>query len=145
MMFKHVLLPTDGSELAMRAVRAGVELARSLGADVTVMTAMERLSPEQAKELAGADGAERRHRAHEIALARLDSAEKVARAAGVRCHRILARERSICRGILEAAHTAGADLIVMGTHGMSTLERLKGGSQTHRVLVRSGIPVLTMH
>ncbi len=145
-MFQHILLPTDGSDPAMRAVACGVELARRLGARVTVMTALEHFPTgimassyrplDMAPELPGLQAAKHS----------LDQAEGVARAAGVPCERLLMREqRIVYRAILEAAQQRGADLIVMGTHGMGLMERLFVGSQTQRVLAHTTIPVLTLH
>lgn len=143
-MFKHILLPTDGSETAMRAVTRGVELAAQLGSEVTVMTAIEHFPagimgsgyrpPESPQELPG----------QQAANYWLDQAEAVARAAGVPCRRIVVRDQPVFRAILEAAQTSNADLIVMGTHGMGLIERIFVGSQTQRVLAHTTIPVLTL-
>jgi len=145
-MFQHILLPTDGSEPAMRAVARGVELAQRLGARVTVMTALEHFPAgimasgyrphDEPQEVPGL----------QAATYWLEQAEAVARAAGVPCERLLMREQKIVyRAILDAAQQCGADLIVMGTHGMGLMERLFVGSQTQRVLAHTTIPVLTMH
>jgi len=145
-MFQHILLPTDGSEPAMRAVARGVELAQRLGARVTVMTALEHFPAgimasgyrphDEPQEVPGL----------QAASYWLEQAEAVARAAGVPCERLLMREQKIVyRAILDAAQQCGADLIVMGTHGMGLMERLFVGSQTQRVLAHTTIPVLTLH
>ncbi|MCZ8292628.1 MAG: universal stress protein [Hylemonella sp.] len=145
-MFQHILLPTDGSDPAMRAVARGVELAQRLGARVTVMTALEHFPAgimasgyrphDEPQEVPGL----------QAATYWLEQAEAVARAAGVPCERLLMREQKIVyRAILDAAQQCGADLIVMGTHGMGLMERLFVGSQTQRVLAHTTIPVLTLH
>jgi len=144
-MFQHILLPTDGSDAAMRAVARGVELAARLGAQVSVMTAIEHFpagimasgyrpldEPEDVPRL-------------QIAQQRLDLAEAVAHKAGVPCQRIVVRDQPVYLAILEAARSSGADLIVMGTHGMGLMERIFIGSQTQRVLAHTDIPVLTLH
>jgi nucleotide-binding universal stress UspA family protein len=144
-MFKHILLPTDGSDTAMRAVSRGVELAAKLGAQVTVMTALEHFP-------AGIMGSDyRRHDGQEeepglqVALDRLALAEEVARKAGIAHQRLLVRDKPIHVAIVEAAQSSGADLIVMGTRGMGLMERLFIGSQTQRVLAHTTVPVLTLH
>lgn len=145
-MFKHILLPTDGSDAAMRAVTQGVELALVFGAEVTVMTALEHFPVGimgSAYRPEGDD--EEEEPGHRVALKRLELAEQVAKAAGVKCHRILVRDQPVYRGILDAAQTSGADLIVMGTRGLGLVERLFIGSQTQRVLAHTSIPVLTLH
>lgn len=144
-MYKHLLLPTDGSETSLSAVRQGVALAQSLGAEVTVMTVIERFPSGITDSAHVPEETVRQDSAREAALVRLEAAEKLAQQAGVRCHRILSSEHPIHQGILEAAHTAGADLIVMGTHGMGAVERLLVGSQTQRVLAHTKLPVLALH
>ncbi len=144
-MFKHILLPTDGSDAAMRAVVQGVELALIHGADVTVMTALEHFPTGIMGSSYRPDDSGEEEPGHRMALERLDRAEQVARAAGVKCHRILVRERPVYRCILDAAQTSQADLIVMGTRGLGMLERLFVGSQTQRVLAHTTIPVLALH
>lgn len=144
-MFKHILLPTDGSEPAMRAVERGVELAARLGAQVTVMTAIEHFPAgimasgyrphEEPQEESGAQAANYW----------LEQAENVAHKAGVPCQRMVMRSQPVYRAILDAAQSSGADLIVMGTHGLGLMERLFVGSQTQRVLAHTQIPVLTLH
>ncbi|HCY17086.1 MAG: hypothetical protein A2Z93_00545 [Curvibacter sp. GWA2_64_110] len=143
-MFKRILLPTDGSDAAMRAVARGIELAAQLGAEVTVMTAIERFPsgimgsgyrpPEPQQEVHGLQAANYW----------LDQAEAVARGAGVPCQRIVERDKPVFRAILDAAQMCNADLIVMGTHGMGLIERIFVGSQTQRVLAHTAIPVLTL-
>jgi nucleotide-binding universal stress UspA family protein len=145
-MFQHILLPTDGSDAAMRAVERGVELAARLGARVTVMTALEHF-PAHIMASAYRPGDEPREAPGvQVAEHRLELAEAVARKAGVACQRILVREHMpVFRAILDAAQSSGADLIVMGTHGMGLMERIFVGSQTQRVLAHTQIPVLTLH
>lgn len=144
-MFKHILLPTDGSDTALRAVQGGVELAARLGAEVTVMTALEHFPAGIMASGYRPDAVPHDERSHELAQERLAQAEVVARAAGVVCHRLLARDKPVYRAILDAAETSGADLIVMGTRGLGLVERLFIGSQTQRVLTHTQIPVLTLH
>ncbi len=144
-MFKHILLPTDGSETSLRAAQKGIELARCFGAEITVMTAIEHF-PAGIMDSAFRSEDEQLHDvARDVAMARLDAVEKLVKAAGLRCHRVLTRERTVFRGIVDAAETAGADLIVMGTHGAGALERMFVGSQTQRVIAHTNLPVLTLH
>lgn len=144
-MFRHILLPTDGSDTAMRAVASGIELALKLGAEVTVMTALEHFPTGIMGSGYRPEGDQDEEPGYQVALERLDRAEQIAGAAGVRCHRILEREQPVYRAILEAAKTSGADLIVMGTRGMGLVERLFIGSETQRVITHTDIPVLTLH
>jgi len=142
-MFQHILLPTDGSDPAMRAVARGVELAQRLGARVTVMTALEHFPAgimasgyrphDEPQEVPGL----------QAATYWLEQAEAVARAAGVPCERLLMREQKIVyRAILDAAQQCGADLIVMGTHGLRGFARFMMGSDADAVVKQSHVPVL---
>ena len=145
-MFQHILLPTDGSDPALRAVTRGVELAARLGARVTVMTAVEHFPAHIMASAYRPVDAPAEPPGLQVAEQRLAQAEALARQAGVPCQRLLAREpQPVFRAILDAAQASGADLIVMGTHGMGLVERLFVGSQTQRVLAHTQIPVLTMH
>lgn len=144
-MFKHILLPTDGSDTSLRAVRKGIELARCFGAEVTVMTAIEYFSAGMTDSALHSEDEALHDVARDVAIERLDAAEKLVKEAGLRCHRVLKRERTVFRGIVEAAETAGVDLIVMGTHGAGALERMFVGSQTQRVIAHTNLPVLTLH
>jgi nucleotide-binding universal stress UspA family protein len=144
-MFHHILLPTDGSEPASRALSLGAELAARLGARVTVMTALEHFPagimgsafrPAQEAELAPG---------LQAAMDRLDQAVALVRQAGLDCQRLLLRDRPVYQAILDAAQAQEVDLIVMGTHGLGLVDRLFVGSQTQRVLARTRIPVLTLH
>ena len=144
-MFKHILLPTDGSEAALRAITQGAELARSIGAEVTVMTCVEHF-PAGIMGSGYRPGAKQEDEpGHQIALERLAQAERILQESGVKFQRIVLRDQAAYRGILEAARMCGADLIVMGTRGLGLMDRLFIGSQTQRVLARTSLPVLTMH
>jgi len=144
-MFKHILLPTDGSETAMRAVNRGVELAAQLGAQVTVMTALEQFPAGIMASGYRPQKDEQEEPGLQFALDRLALAEEVAKKAGIRHQRLLVRDKPVYVAIVEAAQASGADLIVMGTRGLGLLERLFIGSQSQRVLAHTEIPVLMLH
>lgn len=144
-MFKHILLPTDGSETALRAVQRGAELAAQLGAQVTVMTVVEHFPAGIMASGYRPDAEPPDVLRHEQGEQRLQQAEALARGAGVTCHRLLVRDQAVYRAIIDAARDCGADLIVMGTRGMGLVERLFIGSQTQRVLTHTHVPVLTFH
>ena len=143
-MFKHILLPTDGSEASSRAVEKGAELAKALGANVTLMTAVEQFP-------LGVMGAAQRNDDNPMLQAARDAASHWLSAAqlrlskyGITAKHLTIKGRSVHQAILEAAETSGADLIVMGSHGAGALERLLVGSQTQRVLAHTSIPVLVL-
>lgn len=144
-MFRHILLPTDGSELATSAVERGITLARTLGAKVTVLTVIERfhvmtLNPTQLEESLAVY---RRHAA-EHAEKVLGEAGAKARAAGVEAGTLTRTAESPWEEIIKAADEVGADLIAMAPHGRRGLSELMLGSQTARVVARATVAVLVL-
>lgn len=147
-MFKKILVSTDGSRLATKGVRAGVKLAKSLGARVTGvyvappyrlpvyeggMTARRVLSPTDYKKAVD------KHARKVLAEVAIE-----AETAGVACNTRVVTADSPWRGILEAAGKAGCDAIVMSSHGRGNLGGLLLGSETARVLSHSKIPVVVL-
>ncbi|WP_333659819.1 universal stress protein [Meiothermus cerbereus] len=137
-----VLLPTDGSRSGEIALRQGLELAKALGANVTLLYVIEGmyryLGPETAiYPVAEVTEAE----FQQIGQEALEQAQKLADAVGVAASTRLARGNAV-EGILEEARAH--DLVVMGTHGRSGLDRLLLGSVAEGVLRRSEKPVLAI-
>jgi len=143
-MFKHILLPTDGSESSTRAIEKGAELARALGAEVTLMSAIERYPGGVMGSVYRADDNPVHHAARDAALHWVAEAQTVLSKYDIKARHLILKDRSVYQCILEAAETSGADLIVMGSHGAGALERLLVGSQTQRVLAHTSIPVLVL-
>lgn len=141
-MFQHILLPTDGSESSARAVEMGAQLAKALGARITLMTAVEQYP---VGVLGGAYRTEDNpmvQAATDAAAYWLQSAQAIVTRHGLTAEVLVMRDKSVHECILEAASSTGADVIVMGTHGAGAIERLLLGSQTQRVLAHTQIPVL---
>lgn len=144
-MFKHILLPTDGSELSERAVAAGVDLAKAVGAKVTGVYAMESFPLTYYGEYVPADAfspeefeaAEKRR-----ADTYLGHVKDLAGKAGVPCEVLTMRDALPHDAIIAAAEKAGCDLIYMATHGRRGISALLLGSETTKVLTHSKIPVL---
>jgi len=142
-MFKHLLLPTDGSPLAKKAVKAGIALAKEIGAKVTVYYALEAIPPYAAGgfvppsvlELAEA-GVRKQAQKH------LDEAAKIARAAAVPCELQITKPEAAYRGIVDVAKKKSCDVIFMASHGRGGLASLILGSVTLKVLAHSKIPVV---
>ena len=142
-MYKNILIATDGSELAGKALTQGLRLAKALGARVTAVTVTEPWAtsapPEvlseplvQEFEKAAAAGAEKV----------LSVVDAKAKEAGVPCSTRHIRDRFAAEGILEAARDIGCDLIIMASHGRRGFSKLLLGSQTTEVLAHSAVPVL---
>jgi nucleotide-binding universal stress UspA family protein len=142
-MFKHILLPTDGSPLSEAAIQQGVRFARSIGAKVTGLSVMPRQSslfyetqiPAEALEQAG----KRRKELSETYLAVI---EKAAKEAGVACEVVSETSDFPYGAIINVAAQRGCDLIMMASHGRRGVGALLIGSETQKVLTHSKIPVL---
>lgn len=142
-MYKRIVIATDGSELAGKAVHQGLALAKTLGASalavhvtpswssVAIGEVVVALPPENYDTLAA-----------EGATAILDEVAKQARAAGVPCETFHVRDNLPAAGIIWAAAQGQADLIVMSSHGRSGIARLLLGSEANEVVSKSTIPVL---
>jgi nucleotide-binding universal stress UspA family protein len=139
-MYRHILIPTDGSDLAEHGVAHGLALAKSLGAKVSVIFVLEPFSELTGRFLeAVARYAELRK---EQATSVLDRAANAAKEAGISCETIQVESGQPHQAIIAAAEDKGCDLIVMSSHGRSGLSKLLIGSVTNRVLAHAKIPVL---
>jgi nucleotide-binding universal stress UspA family protein len=144
-MFRHVLIPTDGSPVARKAVKAGIALARELGAKVTAYTALEPVQPYAFGDGTIIDAATLRgfdEQAKALGRKRLAAVEKAARAAGVACATLMNTPDTVAEGVIAAARRRKCDVIFMASHGRGGLAALVLGSVTQKVLARSKIPVL---
>ena len=139
-MYRHILIPTDGSKLAEHGVTHGLALAKSLGAKVSVIFVMEPFSEMTGRFIeAVATYAELRK---EQATSVLDHAANGAKEAGVPCETIQVENGQPHQAIIATAEDKGCDLIVMSSHGRSGLSMLLIGSVTNKVLTQTKIPVL---
>jgi len=148
-MFKHILIPTDGSPLSAKGVRTGVKLAKALGARVTglhvampyvpplygeaALYYVPGLSPQEFKKIT----AKQADKALEVLV-------REARAAKVRCDTRTKTAGQPWEAILSAARSAGCDAIVMASHGRSGIGGVILGSETTHVLAKSKIPVIVV-
>jgi nucleotide-binding universal stress UspA family protein len=142
-MYKHILIATDGSELAGKAVAAGFDLARQLGAQLTVVTVTEPWAALVSGEAAfGFDVDEYERSANSSATHILSGVGKLARKADIKCTTVHVKDQFPAEGILETANKNACDLIVMASHGRRGLGRLLLGSEAVKVLTHSTVPVL---
>jgi len=142
-MFKHILIATDGSDRSDRAIRLAVDLAKSVGAKVTAIMTTWPVPPVYFE---GATipirNEELEQNARAFAKRCLDAAAAHARAAGVVCETVHLVKNNPYEGILQTAEANHCDLIVMASHGRSGASALLLGSETHKVLAHSKLPVL---
>ncbi|TDK27139.1 universal stress protein [Luteimonas aestuarii] len=148
-MYKHILIATDGSELAGKGVDAGLALAQALAAKVILVTASEPwpvAMPGDPVAMATSAELQDRHRKAMRAEADvlLGNVRARASSAGVMLDAVFVPERAPADAILEVAAERGADLIVMASHGRTGLRKLLLGSQAQAVLGRSTLPVLVV-
>ena len=144
-MFKNILIPTDGSATANKAVKAGIELARELGAKVTGYYAVEAFQPQVYGEGYMIDSKTVKNleqRAREAGQKHIDGMAKVAQTAGVTFKGGVAVAETPYDGIIEASRKHKCDAIFMASHGRRGLAGLIMGSVTHKVLTHSKVPVL---
>lgn len=144
-MYKNILIPTDGSPVARSAIQAGVKLAKKLGAKVTGFYAAPPATPLEYKGFlpVGYDEPVDRARAiQRMAQRYLEEVAKAAKAAGVRCKVEHVTNDYAADAIVAAAKRNGCDLIFMASHGRGGIRRSLLGSQTHKVLAQSKVPVL---
>lgn len=144
-MFKHILVPTDGSQLSADTVKRAIAFAKETGAKVTFFFAkpdypvafygegalIDPTTPEKFAEMA-------ERQAGDILAAHQASAQ----AAGVECATVSAVSDTPYEAIIAAAKDAGADLIFMASHGRRGISALLLGSETQKVLTHTQIPVL---
>ncbi|HXY13588.1 MAG TPA: universal stress protein [Terriglobales bacterium] len=142
-MFKNILIATDGSELAWKAVEHGIALAKSIGAKVTVVTVSLPFHVFTLDPLVVEDTADQyKKRLQDHARKLLGSIADAAKAAGVACETVHVEHEHPYRAIIDAATTRGCDLITMASHGRRGVSALLLGSETVKVLTHSKIPVL---
>jgi nucleotide-binding universal stress UspA family protein len=142
-MYKHIMIATDGSELASKAVNAGLRLAKALNAKITAVTVTEPWTAYISGEAAIAFPLEDYEKsASESARRTLAAVDDLARSIPIECGSVHVKDQYPADGILEAAKTQGCDLIVMASHGRRGLGRLLLGSSAVSVLTHSSVPVL---
>jgi len=146
-MFKHILIPTDGSDRSDKALRHGAALAAATGAKLTILYVTRPLHSLVGEPVSvGAMPDEARAYVHEYmtadAEACLSAAKSIAEEAGVSGDTVRMEHEHVYQAIIETAGERGCDLILMASHGRSGLSAVVLGSETVKVLTHSTIPVL---
>ena len=142
-MYKHILLATDGSDLALHAAQEGLDLAKSLGAKVSAITVTIPWNTIIAGEVATAiPPGDYEHRVRANADMILAQVTAAAKARDITCATVQKADAQPWRAILNAATERSCHLIVVGSHGRSGLSRLIVGSEAIKLLTHSKLPVL---
>jgi len=144
-MFKNILIPTDGSKLSLKSIKSGVAFAKSVKAQITGCHVVEPFQPYYFGDYIPPDmptAEEFERHAREAGEKYLERIETEARAAGLKYSGSVVMADTPYAGIIEAAKKAKCDLIFMASHGRRGLSGILLGSETHKVLTHSKIPVL---
>ncbi len=141
-MYKHILLPTDGSELSRAAISYGIALAKATGAEVTALIVSVPVESLVVDPCVVTDGL-REYKALVAARtgSHLADIQEEAGRAGVRCSGRSVEQHRPYEAIVETACHAGCDLIVMASNGLNGVSALLG-SETLKVLTHTPVPVL---
>ena len=147
-MFKHILLPTDGSELSDKVAKQAITMAKGVGAKITAIHVMpdydKYVSERYLVPAAMAAPVKTKYREEAAAISTeiLDQVCSAAAAAGVECAPVSVIDDSPHEAIIRQATQSGCDVIIMASHGRNGLQSLLLGSETQKVLVHSKLPVL---
>jgi len=142
-LFKNILIATDGSDLAAKAVEQGVVFAKEIGAGITALTITKpfnvlSLAPSEL----GYTPIEYKKYAEEYAEKVLDTVAAAAKSAGIDCETLHIEHEHVYQAIIDAAAARKCDLIIMASHGRRGASAIVLGSETVKVLTHSKIPVL---
>jgi nucleotide-binding universal stress UspA family protein len=142
-MYANVLIPTDGSELAGKAVRHGIALAQRIGSKITALT----VSPPfhtftTDTQMIEDTPAQYKTRMRDHAEKTLGAIADAARTAGVACEILHLDHEHPYRAIIDTVDAKGCDLIIMASHGRRGIAAIVLGSETLKVLTHCKIPVL---
>ena len=146
-MYKHILVPTDGSQLSLRAAREATELARAMKARITTVYVMPPFRPPYQGDGVAFSARDHSPQVHEArhehfaseAFAKIEAAAAKAK---VKVSRLKVTGDAPWRSIIDSAKARKCDVIVMASHGRGGLGTLLLGSETNKVLAHSNTPVL---
>ncbi|MBX9776112.1 MAG: universal stress protein [Xanthobacteraceae bacterium] len=145
-MYQRILIATDGSKLAGKAVNYGIALAKRLGVPVTAVTVTEPWSVLELGRMARQGNQHPITQFEEMATAAatniLENVKQTANSQGVTCDVVHVQDQHPAEGIIAAAKDKRCDLIVMASHGRRGLDRVLLGSQANEVLTHSKVPAL---
>ena len=141
-MFKKILVPTDGSEIAASAIQVAVDLAKTQGAQVVGLYVIDPYPYSAMGEAASLGFETYQAHAKEAALKALHAIETACSLAGVPCTCETSERSVVYEGIIEAAKEGACDLIVMSSHGRRGMKAVLLGSVAQQVLTHVNLPVL---
>ena len=147
-MYKHILVPTDGSKLSTKAVKQAVAFAKTIGARITAVHVSDEYRAVMDEGFVLPAFATLKKRFEEMNVQRsnavLKQVKAAAEAAGVACQSVAVTNNLPCDAIIQQAKKHKCDLIMMASHGRKGLSSVLLGSETAKVLTHSKIPVLVV-
>ena len=146
-MFKHILVPTDGSKLSQKAVKEAIELAKETSAKVTALHVYPKFAGSPYGTFGPAeDVLEEAHKnqARAEGDALFAGIRKLTDAAGVTLDAVLVESNDVWKQVIATAKKKKCDLICMASHGRRGFSGVLLGSETHKVLTHSDLPVLVL-
>ena len=146
-MYQRILVATDGSELAQKAVTSAIDLAALCGAELVAISVVPRypqsyfeggmvLQPEEMQRV--------EKQWSDKGQSVVDAVKQTAAAKGVKTQAITQKSDVVSDALISAATKHQCDLIVMASHGRKGIQRLLLGSETQHVLTHSSVPVLVL-
>lgn len=144
-MYKRILIPTDGSNVARKAIKVGVVFAKELGAGIVgyhAVEPLERVYYVQGASIRPAEVRALEKRLRQLGEQHLAEIRVAAKSAGVACKTLMTSPAAPFQGIIAAARRENRDMIFMSSHGRGKLASLMLGSVAQKVLTHSKIPVL---
>jgi nucleotide-binding universal stress UspA family protein len=147
-MYKHIMLPTDGSRLSGKAIKQCLALARAVGAKITAINVIPeyQMAMDEGFVLPASIMLKKRFEQETMrrSMAILAAVQSAAQTAGVACNGVTLSSARPYEAIIKQAKKARCDLIVMASHGRKGLASILLGSETAKVLTHSKIPVLVI-
>ena len=145
-MYKHILVPTDGTPLSLKAARAAARLAARLKAKITTVYVIPPVPPPMTSEgiVYHASYSQAEYDRDMGKVARKATGKVEAQASGVTCDKVSVVQEHPWQAIIKVAQSKKCDLIVMASHGRRGVAAMLLGSETNRVLTHSHLPVLVV-
>lgn len=141
-MFRKILVPTDGSDLSLKACEAAIDLAKKLEATLVAVSVVEPYAYASLSEFQPETIIEYEARAQELAESRLAAVKALAQTAGISMELRVAKSFSVYEAIIDVATQENCDAILMASHGRRGIQAVLLGSETQKVLTHCHLPVL---
>ena len=143
-MYRNILVPTDGSEITVKAVKTAITLAKTLGAKLSTISVKEPFPYSAISEMQPVPPQEFYDAQERIASARVKAVVDEAARQGLDCSGHTIEALHPWEAITDHAKNQGCDLIIMASHGRRGVRALLLGSETNRVLIHATVPVLVV-